>query len=117
MDFKIQQQVTCQQYGVVPFVTSDLLKVGISRNVYEGVMPLNGLRYAPIGDTSGWYLWAGEELSQEDDFFVPLHIYHLYELVPSIVKYLLLPPSWRFLTVPQQYEDVWYDKNLLSIID
>ena len=65
------------------------------------------------GDTSGWYIWAGEEFSKDPNFFMPLHIGHLKEWCPEIVKYLGLGPGWRFLIAPG-YEDVWEDKSLLN---
>ena len=66
------------------------------------------------GDTSGWYIWGREEFSENPDFFVPLHIEHLSEWYPHIIKFLGLAPGWRFLTAPD-HEDVWEDKTLLQI--
>ena len=66
----------------------------------------------PTGDACGWYLWAGEELSERSDFFSPVHANHLATLRPEIVKYLALPPGSRFLFSPG-YEDVWEDSSLL----
>lgn len=57
---------------------------------------------------------AGEILSKAPDFFVPLHIGHLKDWYPSVLKYLGLPPGWRFLIAPG-YEDVWFDAGLLEI--
>jgi hypothetical protein len=90
------------------------LKVGISSNVCAGILPLNGLRHSPTGDTTGWYIWAGEELSSAPDFFKPLHAAHLPEWCPAVQKYLGLPPGWRFL-LAREYEDVWFDPTLLVI--
>jgi hypothetical protein len=88
--------------------------VGISLNVKNGLQPINGLRHPPEGDTTGWYIWAGEDFSDDPDFFVPLHVKHLNEWCPEIVKYLGLPPGWRFL-IANDYEDVWEDPSLLDI--
>jgi hypothetical protein len=87
-------------------------KVGIARNVLEGLLPLNGLRHPPEGDSTGWYIWAGEVLSSADDFFAPLHVAHLNERCPEIVRFLGLPPGWRFL-IAGSIEDVWFDPALL----
>jgi hypothetical protein len=103
----------CAKYGAKPFSASPGRKVGIARNVRQGLQPLNGLRLQPEGDTSGWYIWAGEEWSEDADFFVPLHIQHLSEWCPAVIPYLQLPPGWRFLIAPG-YEDVWYDAELLD---
>ena len=108
-----EQLEICRRFGVEPVPSAPTLKVGIAKNMREGIQPLNGLRHTPSGDTTGWYLWAGEELSTAPDFFVPLHVQHLAEWSPTIVKYLALPPGWRFL-VAGDYEDVWQDPRLLT---
>jgi hypothetical protein len=89
-------------------------KLGIALNVHEGLSPINGLRHPPINDTNGWYIWAGETLSTANDFFQPLHIEHIANWCPQIVKFLALPPGWRFL-IAGDYEDVWFDKSLLQL--
>ena len=109
-----EQNALCEKFHTY-YVESPLnFKVGISRNIKEGAIPINGLRHPPEGDTTGWYIWGGEEYSDSPDFFVPLHVKHLHEWSPLIIKYLGLPPGWRFL-VTQDYEDVWYDESLLTI--
>lgn len=114
MEYSKEQRDICNKYNA-PFVSSPLnLKVGISRNVKDGALPINGLRHPIEGDTSGWYIWGGEELSDDPDFFLPLHIEHLSEWCPDIIKFLGLSPGWRFLYTPN-YEDVWEDKTLLEI--
>jgi hypothetical protein len=93
------------------FVPSASETVGISLDVKSGIMPLNGLRHHPVGGTSGWYIWAGE-YSAADDFFKPLHANHLSGWLPAVEPYLALAPGWRFL-IADDYQDVWFDKNLL----
>ena len=58
-----EQKELCAKFGVKFVASHSLLKVGISRNVKDGIMPINGLRHSPEGDTSGWYIWAGVEFS------------------------------------------------------
>nr|WP_307437022.1 hypothetical protein [Labrys monachus] len=101
----------------VPFVpVSEWLKVGIASNARTGLQPLNGLRHPPQGDTTGWYIWAGEILSDADDFFQPVHVAHLSEIYPAVLPYLGLPPGWRFL-IADGYEDIWFDSKLIDILD
>lgn len=111
---EISQKKVCEKYGTAYQPSPSEMKVGISPNVREGVMPINGLRHLPEGDTTGWYIWAGEELSSDADFFNPLHVEHLSDWCPQVQKYLGLPPGWRFLIVGN-YEDVWYDEALLEV--
>lgn len=108
----IQEQL-CSRFGAEYLQCGSNDKVGISRNVREGARPVNGLRVRPEGDTCGWYIWGGEEWSDDPDFFVPLHVEHLSEWAPLVLPYLGLSPGWRFL-VTEEYEDVWQDKGLLT---
>jgi hypothetical protein len=108
------QEHICRKYGVEFTPPLANMKVGIARNVLDGLLPINGLRHPPSADTAGRYIWASETLSAEDDFFVPLHVSHLHEWCPQAVRFLRLPPGWRFL-VAQGYEDVWFDADLLKV--
>jgi hypothetical protein len=107
------QESICLKYSASYLPCDDSMKVGISRNFDPNQFPINGLRHSPEGDTTGWYIWSGEEFSNEPDFFVPLHAVHLNDRCPNILKYLGLGPGWRFLLAPGQ-EDVWFDSNLLK---
>jgi hypothetical protein len=77
-------------------------------------LPLNALRHPPENGTCGWYIWGGEEFSEDPDFFESLCVEHLPEYVPALVPYLGLGPGWRVLLAPN-YEDVWFDEKLLAI--
>ena len=101
------------KYGAPLVEAPENFKVGISRNVKDGLWPINGLRHPVEGNTTGWYIWAGEDFSTDPDFFIPLHVKHLEEWCPMVLKYLSLAPGWRFL-VTENYEDVWEDKSLLK---
>jgi hypothetical protein len=72
-----EQVLICERAGVAPDPPPPNSKLGVARNVRDGIYPLNGLRHRAEDDTCGWYLWAGEELSSSTDFFVPLHVDHL----------------------------------------
>lgn len=113
-DIDREQEQICARLGIRPVDAPQHLKVGLARNVGQGLWPLNGLRHPPQGDTTGWYIWAGGEPSDVPDFFEPVHLSHLTSLCPEILKFLRLPPGWRFLYAPGQ-EDVWQDSGLLSI--
>jgi hypothetical protein len=111
MSLQEEQRQLCQKYGASWSAAPAHLKVGIARNVGAGEMPINGLRHQPEGDTTGWYLWAGER-SDDPDFFRPMHLSHLESLYPGVLKYLGLAPGWRFQCDESGYEDVWEDRSL-----
>ena len=113
-DIQAAQKTLCKHYKTSYCPSPDNLKVGIALNVRNGITPINGLRHPQEGDTTGWYIWAGEELSNDSDFFKPLHVEHLADWCPEIRKYLGLPPGWRFL-IAGDHEDVWYDESLLDV--
>jgi hypothetical protein len=108
------QENYCETKGVKgEFVSSDMI-VGIAESIREGEMPINGLRHPVVGDTSGWYLWGGEEEVPQDNpsFFTPVHASHLLKHAPVCIKYLGLPPGWRFQIDNNDYEDTWRDEGL-----
>ena len=108
------QMAICERFRVQPVPPSTDSRVGVALNVRESnAWPLNGLRHPPEGNATGWYIWRGE-LSQADDFFQPLHTKHLVDWAPDVLRYLALPPGWRFLLAPG-HEDVWYDETLLDV--
>lgn len=114
MGIKEDQINICKKYGVDGCATTTTLKVGIANNVKnKALYPVNGMRHNPDGDTTGWYIWAGTEFYEEPDFFVPLHVEHIENWRPEILKYLALPPGYRFLIGENNYEDVWFDETLL----
>ena len=112
MSIDLEQKLLCRSYHTSCCPTLPYQKIGISDNANSGDLPLNGLRHLPVNDTCGWYIWAGEKMSEEPDFFKPVHVFHLSEILPDVLKFLALPPGWRFLLAPG-YEDVWYDPSLL----
>lgn len=116
MNHKIEdiQKELCGRYGATYSPSPPNLKVGIAKNVKDNMWPLNGLRHPPEGDTTGWYFWAGEEFSEAEDFFLPLHVNHIRNWNSALLPFLGLPPGWRFLVAPD-YEDVWYDETLLDV--
>lgn len=110
MNTQNEQVEVCNKYGVIFLASPENSILGISKNVKEGILPINGIRYPNEKDTCGWYIWAGEELSDSPDFFVPLHVKHLADWCPLVIKYLGLPIGYRFLITPD-YEDIWKEDN------
>jgi len=55
--------------------------------------------------------WCSEELSNDPDFYKPLHVSHIQKYLPSIKKYLALSIGCRFL-IADNYEDIWFDEAI-----
>ena len=108
----IQNEI-CSAQGAAPSPSRPGDNLGIALSTI-GQLPINGLRHEPAQGTCGWYIWCGEELSQEADFFQSLHVSHIAEYLPTIEKYLALPPGYRFLLAGNQ-EEVWYDGALTGM--
>jgi hypothetical protein len=107
------QLEVCRRLNAEPMPVGLDAMVGVAENVRDDIEPLNGLRHPPDDDTSGWYLWRGETLSDEPDFFKPVHARHLSDWCPEAIPYLALPPGWRFL-LADGHEDVWFDSEVLE---
>lgn len=111
-EIEVAQRQLCKTYDADYYPSHSHQKIGIANDIVSGIMPVNGLRHLPAGGANGWYIWAGKEMSLDDDYFKPFHLSHLQEISPDLLKFLGLPPGWRFLVAPG-YEDVWYDPSLL----
>jgi len=111
-ELEIQQVALCRKYGQSCMVPTPDTKLGFALGT-RGLVPLNGLRHPPTGDTNGWYHWCGEELARAADFFSPMHTAHVKDKCLEALQFLGLPPAHRFL-VAGEYVDVWYDPTLLE---
>jgi hypothetical protein len=106
------QQSICERINAEPQPPLAGSKLGIALSTL-GKLPIHGLRHEPTETTNGWYIWCGNELSTDPEFFMPLHIEHMNEYLPVALEYLQLPPGYRFLIDKSNYEDIWFDEVLL----
>lgn len=107
------QTIICENQGCKTEFPEANETLGIALSTL-GKKPINGLRHPNENGTCGWYLWCGEEFSEDTEFFEPLHVSHISEYLPSIEKYLALPAGYRFL-VTETYEDIWFDETLKNV--
>ena len=112
-DLYALQMAVCTKHGQPCMTPGPETKIGFALETI-GRVPINGLRHPPQGDTNGWYIWCGEELSEAANFFSPLHTIHILEKCPEALQFLGLPPGWRFL-IAEDHIDVWYDSSLLDV--
>lgn len=109
--YLLQQQQLCNRLEVEYVPTEPTQIIGLSEDTSS--IPTNGLRHPVEQNTAGWYIWSGE-YSLADDFFKPVHAYHLLTTKPELIKYLGLPAGYRFLIDDKGYEDIWFDSSLLD---
>jgi hypothetical protein len=89
--------------------------VAFNESLLTSISPINGLRHPKQGAIDGWYLWSGGEIPQtEDYFFKSIHVGHLIDQRTIVLKFLGLPPGWRFQIDDTGYEDVWFDISVLN---
>jgi hypothetical protein len=108
------QQNLCLKKGIEWTPSDKELIIGLADNSLTDLTPTNGLRHRQENGTTGWYIWSGQEFSEEKDFFKPYCLKHLIDLRPDIIKYLGLPSGYRFLIDNKGYEDIWEDQSLLD---
>lgn len=106
-------QSICEWAGVEPQKPEPNTKLGIALSTI-GERPIYGLRHRAENGTNGWYIWCGDNLTNEDEFFVPLHVEHIEKYLPEIIDYLDLPPGYRFVIDGKNHEDVWFEQALLD---
>ena len=107
------QRAMCEQYSTSFVASPPDSKLGFALAT-KGKLPINGLRHPVSDDTNGWYIWCGEDFSDDAALFAPFHASHFYEQYPEIARVLGLPPGYRFLFAPN-YLDVWFDESLLNV--
>ncbi|MDO5105629.1 hypothetical protein [Capnocytophaga sp.] len=72
-----------------------------------GQMPICGERIVlEAGQNVSWFIHCGEH-SDAEDFYKPVHWYHLIDLLPEVLPYLGLSQGFRFIIDNEGYEDVW----------
>jgi hypothetical protein len=79
-----------------------------------GRIPIHGVRIPVTGTVCGWYIHAGDEWSDDADFYQPMCVEHLAQYCKFALPFLCLPPGWRFLTDGQGYIDAWFDETILQ---
>lgn len=111
----LEQQIQiCKKYNVPMVECPYYLYIAIAKDFSKDHFPINGLRHPPEGITTGWYIWSGENFDPNPNKWEVVHVLHLFNDCPEIIKYLGLPPAWRFL-IADNYDDVWSDEKLLDI--
>jgi hypothetical protein len=107
------EKCVCGRLGITAQVPTAGSKLGLALSTL-GRFPVHGARLQPANGTNGWYIWCGDQWSEEADFYDPLHVEHIPEYLRLVQKYLSLPPGYKFIIDDQGYEDMWFDEELLG---
>lgn len=110
MNIKESQLKICAKYQSEFEQLKPNEMVAIALNTL-GQMPIVGQRIVLEKDEKvSWFIYCGE-YSDADDFYKPIHWYHLIEILPEVLPYLGLKQGFRFIIDNEGYEDVWKDEN------
>ena len=109
MNIKKQQQKICKKYQSKFEQLKENEMVAVALDTL-GQMPIVGERIVlDEGETVSWFIYCGE--SDADDFYRPIHWYHLIEQLPEVLPYLGLEQGFRFIIDNEDYEDVWRENQ------
>ncbi|MGY3301804.1 hypothetical protein ACVK1X_001082 [Pseudomonas sp. PvR086] len=98
------QNAICEKYGVSALASEEMVALAIGS---LGKTPIYGTRIQlPENGNVSWFIHCGEH-SAAPDFYQPLHVHHLHEMLPQVLKYLCLPTGAKFIIDTEGYEDVW----------
>ncbi|WP_426203944.1 immunity protein Imm33 domain-containing protein [Pseudomonas sp. TWP3-1] len=98
------QNAVCEKYGMSVLPPEDMVAIAIGS---LGNTPIYGTRIRlPDGGNVSWFIHCGTH-STAIDFYQPICIEHLPDMLPLVMKYLCLPTGAKFIIDIQGYEDVW----------
>lgn len=98
------QKALCEKYQLAMLPPEDMVAVAMGS---LGQSPVFGSRVQlSDGEDVSWFIHCGEH-SDAADFYQAIHLHHLYEILPQVVKYLGLPVDAKFIIDDEGYEDVW----------
>jgi len=107
------QQEVCARNGVVHVAVPQHAHVNVTSKLLEGTHFVYGLRLAPTDDRTGWFFWT-EELFPPLPRFSAIQVAEFEERWPEVIKFLGLPPGWRFVVDGYGYEREWEDRSFLN---
>ncbi len=107
------QRRVCKAYGAefTPPVAGS--KVGIALQTMKR-NPIHAVRLSATDTTCGWFIFAGDEWSDDPDFYQPLCVEHMAKYCEAALPFLALPPGWRFHTDGEAEYGASFDPDLLQ---
>lgn len=104
------QKRCCAHYKTDFMPPGDELLVVISDGVYEGAVPIEGVRYPSPEHMSGWWLTT-DEYNGDTETLKTVHYHHIVEKRPEIAIYMALPFGYRFQLGGDE-NCVWFDSDV-----
>lgn len=104
------QKKCCDHYNAYFQPVSPEQLVVISEGIYEGVVPVEGVRYHSPEHMSGWWLTT-DQYDGDIDSLKTVHFHHIAEHRPEIAMYMALPFGYRF-QLGGSDENVWFDDDV-----
>lgn len=111
-EVKETQQECCRHYNADFMPLGDELLVVISEGVYEGNVPIEGVRYPSPDHMSGWWLTT-DGYNGDTDTLKTVHFHHIVEKLPEVAIYMALPFGYRFQLGGDE-DCVWFDEDVAS---
>jgi len=112
LSIELNQQECCEHYGAQYQPVEQAQLVTISKGIYEGVTPVEGVRYPSPEHMSGWWLTT-DEYNGNIDSLVTVHFQHIIEKRPELALYMALPFGYRF-NLGGETEHVWFDQEVAN---
>ncbi|WP_215397034.1 immunity protein Imm33 domain-containing protein [Rheinheimera oceanensis] len=108
MSFESNQRECCEHFGAQYKPVDENQLVAISKGIYEGVTPVEGVRYPSPPHMSGWWLTT-DEYDGNIGSLVTVHFKHIIEKRPELALYMALPFGYRFI-LGGETDHVWFDQ-------
>lgn len=109
------QKKICKKFGLSYEECEMEKNVYVSKNIREGIFPIEGKRYIEEWDFSGWYIWSGEE-PQEWNLYNLVSVENLDNYNKELLKFLWLERGTRFI-IEQDYMNAEFDYRVFNMID
>ncbi|NOH26381.1 immunity protein Imm33 domain-containing protein [Vibrio europaeus] len=106
------QKDCCKHYQTTYSPIEPAQLVTISKGIYEGVTPVEGVRYPSPSHMSGWWLTT-DEYDGNISSMVTVHFEHIMEKRPELAIYMALPFGYRFY-LGSESEHVWFDEDVAN---
>ena len=109
------QKACCSHYKTDFSPVKSEQMVVISDGVYEGIVPIEGVRYPSPSHMSGWWLTT-DEFDGDVNSLKTVHYSHVVERRPEVAIYMALPFGYRF-QLGGEKDCVWFDEGVVSKTD